>query len=189
MLRLPSLSSPVRAWVELEEISTTTGRNSTRAVGENSPELRFVNRMHAERETHAESTTHADLEEAFAACVRALLQLARSGSNDEQAIRLEAAAQMLGCADGLSFTPGTAESAACLTAREREIADLVLQGLSNRQIAEHLVVSERTVDTHVQNLLRKLDLHSRSHVGAALGARAVRRIVRIDTPTRTPSSR
>ena len=52
-----------------------------------------------------------------------------------------------------------------LTAREREVATLVAQGLTNREIARRLVVSERTAEAHVSNLLHKLDFSSRSQVG------------------------
>jgi DNA-binding NarL/FixJ family response regulator len=49
-----------------------------------------------------------------------------------------------------------------LTAREREILTLVAQGHSNRDIAERLVISERTARTHVSNVLSKLHLSSRT---------------------------
>ena len=55
-----------------------------------------------------------------------------------------------------------------LTRREREVATLVAQGLSTRQIAQQLVLSERTVDKHVANLLKKLDLRSRHQVAARM---------------------
>jgi predicted ATPase/DNA-binding SARP family transcriptional activator/DNA-binding CsgD family transcriptional regulator len=53
-----------------------------------------------------------------------------------------------------------------LTAREQEVAMLVSRGLSNRQIAEELVVSERTVGTHVSRILKKLNLRSRTQIVA-----------------------
>ena len=57
-----------------------------------------------------------------------------------------------------------------LTPREREVLRLITEGLTNRQIAERLVVSEHTVHRHVTNMLRKLDLPSRT-AAAALAAR------------------
>jgi DNA-binding NarL/FixJ family response regulator len=53
-----------------------------------------------------------------------------------------------------------------LTPREREVLRLLADGLTNRQIAERLVVSEHTVHRHVTNLLRKLDLPSRTAAAA-----------------------
>ena len=58
-----------------------------------------------------------------------------------------------------------------LTPREREVLRLLADGLTNRQIAARLVVSEHTVHRHVTNLLRKLDLPSRT-AAAAHAARA-----------------
>ncbi len=63
----------------------------------------------------------------------------------------------------------TARTPPALTRREREVARLVTQGLTNRQIAEALFVSERTVDHHVSNILKKLNLSSREQVASRLG--------------------
>jgi DNA-binding CsgD family transcriptional regulator/tetratricopeptide (TPR) repeat protein len=51
-----------------------------------------------------------------------------------------------------------------LSPRELEVAALIGRGLTNRQIADDLVLSERTVHTHVGSILRKLDLSSRALV-------------------------
>jgi non-specific serine/threonine protein kinase len=51
-----------------------------------------------------------------------------------------------------------------LTAREREVAALVGQGMSNREIAEKLVLGERTIETHVSNIFNKLGFTGRSQV-------------------------
>jgi DNA-binding NarL/FixJ family response regulator len=48
-----------------------------------------------------------------------------------------------------------------LTARETEVLRLVARGLTARQIATRLTLSHRTVENHVQNTLRKLQLHNR----------------------------
>jgi DNA-binding CsgD family transcriptional regulator len=56
--------------------------------------------------------------------------------------------------------------AAALTTREREIARLLAQGLSNKAIAKTLVIAQRTAETHVANILAKLGLTSRSQVAA-----------------------
>jgi DNA-binding NarL/FixJ family response regulator len=53
-----------------------------------------------------------------------------------------------------------------LTPREREVAGLVAQGLTNREVAEHLIVSERTVDTHVEHIRNRLRLRSRAQIAA-----------------------
>jgi non-specific serine/threonine protein kinase len=51
-----------------------------------------------------------------------------------------------------------------LTTREREVVILVARGLANRQIAERLTLTRRTVETHVHNVLGKLGLTSRSQL-------------------------
>jgi non-specific serine/threonine protein kinase len=46
------------------------------------------------------------------------------------------------------------------------VAALVARGITNRQIAGALVISERTADVHVSNILSKLSLGSRAHLAA-----------------------
>ena len=58
-----------------------------------------------------------------------------------------------------------------LTRREAEVAELVGEGLSNRQIASRLGLSPRTVDGHVQRILAKLDLKSRAQIAAWTSAK------------------
>ncbi len=93
----------------------------------------------------------------------ALLERGRSLASDE-AVRLSE--RIAAIVAGAPATPRArgADSATRFTRREREIAGLVAQGLSNRQIADELVVSQRTVEWHVANLLGKLGLQTRAQV-------------------------
>jgi DNA-binding CsgD family transcriptional regulator/type II secretory pathway predicted ATPase ExeA len=61
----------------------------------------------------------------------------------------------------------TRDNPANLTAREVEVLALLEQGLRNRQIADRLFVSAKTVDHHVGAILRKLGVHTRGEAGAA----------------------
>ena len=58
----------------------------------------------------------------------------------------------------LAHTPETGD----LTDREQEVLRLIAAGMNNRQIAEHMIISEKTVKTHVSNILGKLNLEDRT---------------------------
>jgi non-specific serine/threonine protein kinase len=53
-----------------------------------------------------------------------------------------------------------------LTRRENEIAELIAQGLSNREIAAKLVISQRTAESHVENVLSKFGFTTRTQIAA-----------------------
>lgn len=67
-------------------------------------------------------------------------------------------------ADYLTRLPSEQSRYDDLTPREREILTLIAEGLTNRQIAEKLVISVNTVGTHRQNIMGKLDLHNKSEL-------------------------
>jgi DNA-binding CsgD family transcriptional regulator len=59
-----------------------------------------------------------------------------------------------------------------LTASERRIAELASQGLSNREIAQMLFITARTVEGHLTSVFRKLQLDSRNELPTALAGGA-----------------
>jgi DNA-binding NarL/FixJ family response regulator len=65
-----------------------------------------------------------------------------------------------------------------LTRREREVASLVAEGLTNREIAARLVLSVRTVAAHIDRVLGKLGLHSRTQLAVRLGP-----LISVEPPT------
>jgi DNA-binding CsgD family transcriptional regulator len=108
--------------------------------------------------------------EAISHCHLARLGLARRGPGDARAAEthLDAA---LRTADRLGMGPLAAQVRALrreptLSAREQEVAALVAEGLSNRQIAARLHLSERTAENHVAHILTKLGFESRTAVAA-----------------------
>ena len=68
-------------------------------------------------------------------------------------------------------TPESSTPWATLTKREREILKLIAEGHKNKEIADYLCISVKTVEKHRANLMKKLDLHS----AAALTAYAMER--------------
>jgi len=63
-----------------------------------------------------------------------------------------------------SATPASRETSDDLTERERQVAALIARGKSNGEIASQLVVSKRTVEKHIANILSKLALTSRAQI-------------------------
>ena len=80
---------------------------------------------------------------------------------DGQAMNIERAIEYaLGSAQAQPVGPG----AGPLTRREREVAAMVAAGLTNRQIAQRLFISERTAEGHVERIRDKLGVRSRTEV-------------------------
>ncbi|RCG30421.1 DNA-binding response regulator [Sphaerisporangium album] len=90
----------------------------------------------------------------------ALVQAIRAVHGGQVLLAPEAAEAMLAGPDAAA-TDGPAPIAV-LTEREREVLALIASGRSNREIARELVVAEKTVKTHVSNVLMKLGVQDRT---------------------------
>jgi predicted ATPase/DNA-binding NarL/FixJ family response regulator len=75
-----------------------------------------------------------------------------------------------------------------LSARQQEVADLIARGLTNRQIAERLAVSPHTVERHVEHILKRLGLSSRTQVAAWAARRGQTPRLSAGCPCRTGRS-
>jgi DNA-binding NarL/FixJ family response regulator len=129
---------------------------------------------------------HEALERGMASCLRIFAELAAVTGESDRAMRLRTAADFLH-AGGPSLQPHQSSGAAApiahlprrtsrrkrcsLTDRELQVARLIAGGLTNRQIAAELEISERTADTHVQNMLNRLGAVSRAQLAAWIAAR------------------
>jgi DNA-binding NarL/FixJ family response regulator len=72
----------------------------------------------------------------------------------------------------LRVEPANSNPESPLSRREQQVAQLVARGLTNRQIAEELFVSERTAENHVQHILTKLSLNNRTQIATSTGVTA-----------------
>ncbi len=68
----------------------------------------------------------------------------------------------------LATSRGEASQSSRLTIREREIVDLIGQGFSNKEIAQHLYIEAATVKNHVHRILGKLEVRRRGEIAGAL---------------------
>ena len=73
----------------------------------------------------------------------------------------------------LARVGGRTGSGAALTGSEHRVAELVAQGMTNREVAEALFVSEHTVESHLSSAYRKLGVRSRTELASKLAPTAV----------------
>jgi predicted ATPase/DNA-binding CsgD family transcriptional regulator len=87
--------------------------------------------------------------------------------NEGKHLSREMALQLaLGESEGIGSKPSEGFVAGPLAKREVEVGRLVAEGLSNKQIGARLFISDRTVATHVSNIMNKLGLNSRAQIAA-----------------------
>ncbi len=114
--------------------------------------------------------------EAALAALRRLGMLPASAAAARLLEDIGAAAERLpGASAGMPGTAGAVRPRSELTARENEVAALVAQGLTNKEIAERLVLSVRTVEGHIDRILGKLAFHTRSQLAGWVTAAAQQR--------------
>lgn len=77
-----------------------------------------------------------------------------------------------------------------MTKREREVIELIAEGLSNKEIAQRLNLATYTVKSHVHNILEKLALHTRLQVASYVHTQGTVKAQSDDVPppTTSPSS-
>lgn len=85
---------------------------------------------------------------------------------DEYLAKPIAADELLARVGRLVRRPPASERATQLTPRERDVLELLAQGLRQREIARSLTISEKTVGTHVEHLFSKLGAHNRAQAVA-----------------------
>jgi DNA-binding NarL/FixJ family response regulator len=123
----------------------------------------------AARARLAEGRALADRSAAVAALLEAEAAFASFGA---QRRRDEAVRELRRLGHRVRARPAAAAGDGALTAREREIAELVAAGRTNREVAAQLVLSERTIEAHLRNVYAKLGVRSRVELTRLLSDRS-----------------
>lgn len=118
--------------------------------------------LHRSAELLSISPLRGELRRVLAATVA----LAQAGGDDRAAVR--AADQVARLGSGRPDPAVATGEHGRLTASESRVTDLVMQGMSNQEVADTLCLSRRTVDTHLGRIYRKLGIRSRGELTAAL---------------------
>jgi non-specific serine/threonine protein kinase len=106
---------------------------------------------------------YAEIRRSAAGTCRQALGDERFGAARQRGVDMSVA-EAIAVARNETAAPAARAVPARLTKREQEIAGLVAQGLSNREIAERLVLAKRTVDSHIEHIFTKLGFTSRAQI-------------------------
>ncbi len=148
-------------------ILASLGNSNLAAVMLGAAEIRW-------KRAGTELTAFGDFDRLRARCVRQLESALSIRNLNDQLSRGRAMsdAQLLARASGEDREEVPLPKAATqpvrapLTAREWQIAEVVAQGLGNRQIAERLVIAQRTAEGHIERIMTKLGFNSRAQIAA-----------------------
>lgn len=175
---------------------TAVVASSTDSNGHGQPDVVVVTAVRWAADVRALAHGHpgvalvAIVDRPSAAATRRLLEAGAAGVVDRRNWNRTLGPVVRAVLAGQICVPGTATAAVeppALTLRERQVLALMVRGLSNRQIAEELYLSESTVKSHAVTAFRRLGVNSRREaVGAVLGSGdALRRSVMLSHPSAT----
>ena len=102
-------------------------------------------------------------------CGADLVQAVRTVASGQSMLDPYASRQVM---ERLREHVASADPVAALSRQERQVLDLIGEGLTNRQIAERMSLAEKTAKNYVSTLLTKLGLHSRTQVAVLAARRA-----------------
>lgn len=194
LLAVDDATDAERTAAQVEEVAARSGATAARALA-----LRCRGLLHRDPQTlrsaaqllagqpypHVAAQVSEEAAAAGAADdpaeTTALLEAARAGFRSLGAhrdlARVEARLRSIGVRNGRPRARSRGGGWDCLTKAEREVIALTTEGLTNREIAERLFISPRTVETHLTHVFAKLDLQGRPALRLAVarrnGARSV----------------
>ncbi|MFB2556077.1 helix-turn-helix transcriptional regulator [Herbiconiux liangxiaofengii] len=156
----------VLAWFEAHNARAHEGD-----VHEGDVPERMADEFDAVGADYAAVSFHLNAAEAFS---RAALLHGQAGHERQAAASSRCAARELAVCGITSAPLMPALTSTLLSRREQEIAALAAEGRSNREIGSELVLSVRTVETHLLRVYRKLGIRNRSELPTVLGQRSAR---------------
>jgi two-component system nitrate/nitrite response regulator NarL len=169
-------------WVVLLDLAGSETASTVRTIIRAAPDARVIALAVSEAEPEVVAYAEAGVSgylprgDSFADLVAAIESVARGETRCSPSV----AATLLRRVATLSGEPGPQVVPTLLTPREREVMQLVEDGLSNKQIATRLSIELRTVKNHVHHILEKFQVHRRAEAVALF--RTVRR-----PPVRSPA--
>jgi two-component system, NarL family, nitrate/nitrite response regulator NarL len=162
-----SLTRSHEADVVLVDLGMRDGLNAVRELASRAPEVRMVAlALSSEGEPDVVTCAEAGIEGYLGldASVADVVRAVEHAMRGEVLCSPRVAGTLVRRVADAARRPGGVETTASLTSREREIAELLDAGLSNKEIARRLSIRLATVKNHVHNILEKLQVRRRGEV-------------------------